>query len=149
MDHWAKRAFYELMSGSILEISLEDEDFLGRDAYRSLVRTHAQVSQYRLGLALFPPDPVHGNMCYNNEYCSDAWVKNWVGISGSLGSLLKEEMSGTEMHDALNEMAVPGMWEECRILTITSIQDTPTGKSLLKKEEEFVDAAVEALIKEW
>ncbi|KAJ7487741.1 hypothetical protein B0H11DRAFT_2014598 [Mycena galericulata] len=149
IDRWAKQAFYELMSGSILEISVTDEDLLGWSAYRTLVRTHAKVAQYRLGLAFFPPDSVHANSCYDNRYCGESWAKNWVGISGGLGTLLKDEISGSDLHDALHEMVVPGMNEECRVLTVTSIQDTPDGKSLLKKEEEYIDNAVEALIKQW
>ncbi|KAJ7435710.1 hypothetical protein B0H11DRAFT_2113107, partial [Mycena galericulata] len=136
IDQWAKQAFYELMSGSILEISVTDEKLLGWSAYRTLVRTHAKVAQYRLGLAFFPPMQIY------------SWAKNWVGISGGLGTLLKDEISGSDLHDALHEMVVPGMNEECRVLTVTSIQDTPDGKSLLK-EEEYIDNAVEALIKQW
>ncbi|KAJ7777921.1 hypothetical protein DFH07DRAFT_1056285 [Mycena maculata] len=149
INSWAKRAFYELMSTSILEVSREDEATMGSEAYRALVRTQAAVAQYRLGLALFPPDAVHANFCYNNNFCGGEWARNWVGISGGLGSLLKDEMSGSEIHDALNEMRVPGMNEECRILTISSIQDTPNGKSLLKKEEDLIEEAVESLIKQW
>ncbi|KAJ7770155.1 hypothetical protein DFH07DRAFT_768701 [Mycena maculata] len=117
IDRWAKQAFYELMSGSILEISVTDEELLGWSAYRTLVRTHAEVAQYRLGLAFFAPD--------------------------------SDEISGLDLHDALHEMVVPGMNKECRVLTVMSIQDTPDGKSLLKKEEEYIDNAVEALIKQW
>jgi hypothetical protein len=53
------------------------------------------------------------------------------------------------MHDALVEMKVPGMTGECRLLTITSIQDTPSVKSRLRKEEEYIDKAVEDLIRQW
>ncbi|KAJ6595271.1 hypothetical protein B0H10DRAFT_1960548 [Mycena sp. CBHHK59/15] len=102
IKRWAKRAFYELMSGSILEISETDEEYL--------------------------------------ELGGNVW---------GLGNLLKDELSGAEVHDALSDMPVPGMTGECRLLTITSIQDTPAGKSLLRKEEEYMDKAVEALVKEW
>ncbi|KAJ7632048.1 hypothetical protein B0H17DRAFT_961965 [Mycena rosella] len=88
IDRWAVRAFFELMSESILELSEADEKCLGWVAYRSLVRTHATVAQYRLGLALFPPDAVHCHFCYDNNYCGNSWAKNWVGISGGLGTLL-------------------------------------------------------------
>ncbi|KAJ6530482.1 hypothetical protein DFH09DRAFT_1093529 [Mycena vulgaris] len=146
---WAKTAFYELMSGSVLEISEADDEVLGWDAYRMLVRTQATVTQYRLTLALFPPDTVHASFCYDQEYCGKSWADNWVGMAGGLGTLLRDELSGSEMHDALVDMQVPGMTGECRLLTITSIQDSPTKKSLLRKEEEFIDAAVEALIRMW
>ncbi|KAJ6600117.1 hypothetical protein B0H10DRAFT_1824948 [Mycena sp. CBHHK59/15] len=149
IKRWAKRAFYELMSGSILEISETDEEYLGWGAYRALVRTHAEVAHHRLTLALFPPNVVHANFCYDNEYCTNCWAQNWVGMSGGLGNLLKDEISGAEVHDALSDMPVPGMTGECRLLTITSIQDTPAGKSLLRKEEEYMDKVVEALVKEW
>ncbi|KAJ7485617.1 hypothetical protein FB451DRAFT_1392350 [Mycena latifolia] len=109
IDHWAKQAFYELMSVSILEVSREDEKAIGSEAYRALVRTHAEVRQHRLELAFFPPEPVHALGCYDKDYCGDSWMKNWVGISGGLGSLLKDEMSGLEMLDALSRMPdVPG-----------------------------------------
>ncbi|KAF8144679.1 hypothetical protein K438DRAFT_1992602 [Mycena galopus ATCC 62051] len=149
ITHWAKRAFYELMSTSILEISEADEESLGWAAYRTLVRTHAQVSQYRLTLAFFPPDVVHGTICYDNTYCGTRWAETWVGLSGGLGTLLRDELSCAEMHDALVEMEVPGMTRECRLLTITSIQDTPSVKSRLRKEEEYIDKAVEDLIRQW
>ncbi|KAJ7088974.1 hypothetical protein C8R44DRAFT_892596 [Mycena epipterygia] len=149
IQRWAKRAFYELMSESILEISEVDEIHLGWAAYRALVRTHAEVARHRLTLALFPPDAVHANFCYDNEYCGSRWAENWVGMSGGLGTLLKDELSGAEMHDALVEMKVPGMTGECRLLTITSIQDTAAAKSLLRKEDDYVDKAVAALIRDW
>ncbi|KAJ7793151.1 hypothetical protein B0H14DRAFT_3159805 [Mycena olivaceomarginata] len=136
ITHWAKRAFYELMLMSILEISEANEESLGWAAYRALVRTHAQVSDYRLTLALFPPDVVHATICYDNTFCGTYWAETWVGLSG-----------GLEMHDALVEMAVPGMTRECRLLTITSIQDTPSVKSRLRKEEEYIDKAVDDLIR--
>jgi hypothetical protein len=41
------------------------------------------------------------------------------------------------MHDALNDMTVLGMRDECQILAITSLQDSPTGTSLFKKEEQW------------
>ncbi|KAJ7714867.1 hypothetical protein B0H16DRAFT_1898951 [Mycena metata] len=118
---WAHRAFREMMSASILDLSLQEEAWLGWDAYRVLVRTHAQ----------------------------SRWEANWVGLTGGLGTLLMDEVSGAEMHDGLSEMEVPGMTGECRLLTITSIQDTPSEKSLLRKEEQLVETAVEALIKTW
>ncbi|KAJ7468188.1 hypothetical protein FB451DRAFT_1401436 [Mycena latifolia] len=149
IERWAKRAFYELMSESILEISNADEVLLGWPAYRALVRTHAEVAHHRLTLALFPPEVVHANFCYDNQYCANHWAENWVGMSGVVGTLLKDELSGAEMHDALSGMQVPGMTGECRLLTITSIQDTPAAKSLLRKEEEYIDNTVEALIKDW
>ncbi|KAJ7484508.1 hypothetical protein FB451DRAFT_1169557 [Mycena latifolia] len=149
IERWAKRAFYELMSESILEISNTDEVLLGWPAYRALVRTHAEVAHHRLTLALFPPEVVHANFCYDNQYCANHWAENWVGMSGVVGTLLKDELSGAEMHDALSGMQVPGMTGECCLLTITSIQDTPAAKSLLRKEEEYIDNAVEALIKDW
>lgn len=149
IERWAKRAFYEMMSGSMLEITESDDVLLGWKAYRALVRAQAEVAQHRLTLALFPPDVVHSGVCYSENYCTKCWSDNWVGMSGGLGTLLKDELSGLEVHDALADMPVPGMTEECRLLTITSIQDTPSAKSLLRKEEDIIDKAVEALIKEW
>ncbi|KAJ7700202.1 hypothetical protein B0H16DRAFT_1705705 [Mycena metata] len=146
---WAHRAFREMMSASILDLSLQEEAWLGWDAYRVLVRTHAQVAKYRLTLAFFPPDVVHAHFCYDKAYCQSRWEANWVGLTGGLGTLLMDEVSGAEMHDGLSEMEVPGMTGECRLLTITSIQDTPSEKSLLRKEEQLVETAVEALIKTW
>ncbi|KAJ7705164.1 hypothetical protein B0H14DRAFT_2647406 [Mycena olivaceomarginata] len=99
IDRWAKRAYYELMSGSMLEVTSEDELLLCWDAYRSLVRAHDEVTQ--------------------------CWVDNWMGMFGGVGNLLKDGLTGLEMHDALGDMDVSGMTGECRLLTITSIQDTP------------------------
>ncbi|KAJ7712775.1 hypothetical protein B0H16DRAFT_1702723 [Mycena metata] len=147
--HWAHRAFHEMMSASILDLSLQEEAWLGWDAYRVLVRTHAEVAKYRLTLAFFPPDVVHAHFCYDKAYCQSRWEANWVGLTGGLGTLLMDEVSGAEMHDGLSEMEGPGMTGECRLLTITSIQDTPSEKSLLRKEEQLVETAVEALIKTW
>ncbi|KAJ7259954.1 hypothetical protein B0H12DRAFT_1069855 [Mycena haematopus] len=149
IERWAKRAFYEMMAGSILEISEEDEGLLGWPAYRALVRTHAEVAQYRLTLALFPPDVVHANFCYDNTSCGTRWAENWVGLSGGLGALLRDAVSGAEMHDALSDMEVPGMTIECCLLTITSIQDTPSVKSRLRREDEYVEKAVALLISQW
>lgn len=149
IERWARRAFRELMDSSILEVSVEDEATMGWDAYRALGRTQAEVQQHRISLALFPPDAVHALACYDHNGCNEIWAHNWVGISGGLGRLLKDEMTGLEMHDALANMEVPGMRAECRIQTIESIQDTPTVKSLLKKEEDYIEEAVAALIKQW
>ncbi|KAJ6552914.1 hypothetical protein B0H19DRAFT_1370691 [Mycena capillaripes] len=149
IDRWAKRAYYELMSGSMLEVTSEDELSLGWDAYRSLVRAHAEVTQYRLALALFPPEVVHSSLCFSHDYCKRCWVDNWMGMSGGVGNLLKDGLTGSEMHDALGNMEVSGMTGECRLLTITSIQDTPGKKSSLRKEEDIIDKAVEVLIRAW
>ncbi|KAJ6450134.1 hypothetical protein C8R47DRAFT_1329919 [Mycena vitilis] len=149
IDRWARRAFYELMEGSMLELTQEDDELLGWDAYRALVMAHAEVTQHRLTLALFPPDVVHSAHCYTNSYCDSSWVGNWMGMSGGVGRLLRDGLSGSEMHDRLVEMEVMGMTEECRLLTITSIQDTAEKKSVLKKEEDIIDKTVAALIKNW
>ncbi|KAJ7881866.1 hypothetical protein B0H13DRAFT_2344972 [Mycena leptocephala] len=84
--------------------------------------------------------------CYNKDYCERRWGDNWVGLSGGLGPLLVDELSGAELHDSLAKMEVSGMTEECRLLTI---QDTPSVKSRLRKKEELVDTAVEDLIRQW
>jgi hypothetical protein len=126
-----------------------EEMLLDWPAYQTLVRTHSEVAHYRLTLALFPPDVIHADFCYNKDYCEHRWGDNWVGLSGGLGPLLVDELSGAELHDSLAKMEVSGMTEECRLLTITSIQDTPSVKSRLRKEEELVDTAVEDLIRQW
>ncbi|KAJ7172912.1 hypothetical protein C8R43DRAFT_943974 [Mycena crocata] len=141
IERWAKRVFYELMSASILDISQSDEGYLGWPVYRAL---------HRLTLALFPPDVVHANFCYDRSYCEGCWTRKWLDTEvGSLGTLLKDEVSGSEMHDTLSDMVVPGMTGECCLLTVRSIQDTAANPSLLKKEEEYIEGAVEALIRDW
>ncbi|KAJ7663586.1 hypothetical protein B0H17DRAFT_1211601 [Mycena rosella] len=55
IERWAKRAFYELMSGSMLEISEADDVLLGWDAYRALthsLRDSEIVHQPRHGIPL-------------------------------------------------------------------------------------------------
>ncbi|KAJ7878201.1 hypothetical protein B0H13DRAFT_2346745 [Mycena leptocephala] len=108
IPRWARRAFREMMSGSILELSEVEEMLLGWPAYRTLVRTHAEVAHYRLTLALFPPDVIHADFCYNKDYCERRWGDNWVGLSGGLGPLLVDELSGAVSRQALGRPGCGG-----------------------------------------
>ncbi|KAJ7352038.1 hypothetical protein DFH08DRAFT_1077839 [Mycena albidolilacea] len=147
--HWAKMAFEELMVQSVLTLEEEDEQDLGWNAYRVLVRTQAEVMQHKLCLAFFPVQPVHAPDCYSNEYCGRSWEENWVAASGPLGSLLRDQLSGKELHDKLHDLSIPGMEPECRRRTVRIMQETPTEKSLLKAEEKYIEDAVQELIRQW
>ncbi|KAJ7336839.1 hypothetical protein DFH08DRAFT_1017957 [Mycena albidolilacea] len=127
--HWAKIAFEELMAQSVLNLAEEDEQDLGWKAYRIL--------------------PVHAPNCYSNQYCGRSWEEQWVAASGPLGSLLRDQLSGKELHDQLHDLSIPGMEPECRRMTVRMMQETPTEKSLLKAEENYIEDAVQGLISQW
>lgn len=63
VDDWVVIAFKELMKKSILDITENDEQLLGRFAYRLLIRTHAQVQQHRTNLAFRAPAVTHASHC--------------------------------------------------------------------------------------
>ncbi|KAJ7843525.1 hypothetical protein B0H14DRAFT_2359008 [Mycena olivaceomarginata] len=147
--HWAKMTFKELMVQSVLTLEEEDEQDLGWNAYSVLVWTQAEVMQHKLCLAFFPVQPVHAPDCYSNEYCGRSWEENWVAASGPLGSLLRDQLSGKELHDKLHDLSIPGMEPECRRRTVRIMQETPTEKSLLKAEEKYIEDAVQELIRQW
>ncbi|KAJ7716030.1 hypothetical protein B0H14DRAFT_3522436 [Mycena olivaceomarginata] len=147
--HWTKIAFEELMAQSVLTLAEEDEQDLGWNAYRILVRTQAEVMQHKLCLAFFPVQPVHAPNCYSNQYCGRSWEEQWVAASGPLGSLLRDQLSGKELHDKLHDLSIPGMEPECRRMTVRIMQETPTEKSLLKAEENYIEDAVQELISQW
>ncbi|KAF8207496.1 hypothetical protein K438DRAFT_1962421 [Mycena galopus ATCC 62051] len=147
---WAKMAFEKLMSESILDLSEEDERWLGWDAYRALVQTKEDVTRHRLELAFFPPQVTHCSQCYSLTFCGDAWAEKWVSISGPLGALLRDEIPAKEFRDTLQQMTVPSMTTECFSLTVRSILAPPAPeRNQLKMEEEYILKAVEALIKQW
>ncbi|KAJ7691393.1 hypothetical protein B0H14DRAFT_2652055 [Mycena olivaceomarginata] len=147
--HWTKMAFEELMVQSVLTLEEEDEQDLGWNVYRVLVRTQAEVMQHKLCLAffflynLFMPQTA-----YSNEYCGRSWEENWVAASGPLGSLLRDQLSGKELHDKLHDLSIPGMEPECRRRMARIMQETPTEKSLLKTEEKYIEDAVQELIRQ-
>ncbi|KAJ7831052.1 hypothetical protein B0H14DRAFT_2592966 [Mycena olivaceomarginata] len=122
-------AFEELMAQSVLNLAEEDEQDLGWKAYRIL--------------------PVHAPNCYSNQYCGRSWEEQWVAASGPLGSLLRDQLSGKELHDQLHDLSIPGMEPECRQMTVRMMQETPTEKSLLKAEENYIEDAVQGLISQW
>ncbi|KAJ7871827.1 hypothetical protein B0H14DRAFT_3567993, partial [Mycena olivaceomarginata] len=106
--HWAKIAFEELMAQSVLTLAEEDEQDLGWNAYRIL--------------------PVHAPNCYSNQYCGRSWEEQWVAASGPLGSLLRDQLSGKELHDKLHDLSIPGMEPECWRMTVRIMQENAYGE---------------------
>ncbi|KAF9455501.1 hypothetical protein BDZ94DRAFT_1148255, partial [Collybia nuda] len=79
IEAWVGIAFRELMSVSILNITNEDRDLIGSEAYHILVVTHAQVDLHRARLAFGPPKAVHANDCVDEPDCSKTWYQAWWG----------------------------------------------------------------------
>ncbi|KAJ7757363.1 hypothetical protein DFH07DRAFT_958724 [Mycena maculata] len=146
LPDWIKQAFDELMTVSIDKLTPEDENLLGWAAYRALARAQAEVWDHRATLAVCPPDVLHSNWCNNPGYCTSEWEKSWVSLSGVLGALIKEELPGSEIHDKLETYSGGGMTRDCHRRTCNSLKETAEAKSRLKKEEDIIDNAVEALI---
>ncbi|KAJ7261038.1 hypothetical protein C8J57DRAFT_1232598 [Mycena rebaudengoi] len=128
VTHWIEHAFEELMSHSILDLTESDEDLIDHRAYRALVRAHTELT-----------------------LCERCWNEVWMDSTGMLGALLRDEMSGAELHDMLPELDVPGMTGECRIRTVASIQDRPADGEVPErpsqlKEDRIIADAIAALM---
>ncbi|KAJ7088487.1 hypothetical protein B0H15DRAFT_800952 [Mycena belliarum] len=152
LTEWITQAFDELMSTSIKDMTAEDEQLIGQRAYRAIARAQAAVQDHRVTLAVCPPPPSHTNWCSgsmsNRKFCTDEWEAGWTSVSGVLGALIKAELPGSEIHDSLHAFSFGAMPFECRERTCTSLKDTADRRSVLKKEEDIIDAEVEALMKE-
>jgi hypothetical protein len=144
---WIAQAFDELIMGNPLTISPEDQELLGRDILLVLTQMHAKVTDHRVTLAVCPPEPIHATWCYNLYHCTTEWEKAWTSVHGVLGMLLKDEFSGAEIHDNLENLVTGSMTGECRVLTCTNLKQAPGQKSVLEKAEEIVDEAVAVLLK--
>ncbi|KAJ7691645.1 hypothetical protein B0H14DRAFT_3531832 [Mycena olivaceomarginata] len=135
---WIAQAFDELIMGNPLTISPEDQELLGRDILLVLTQTHAKVTDHRVTLAICPPEPIHATWCYNLCHCTTEWEKAWTSVHGVLGMLLKDEFSGAEIHDNLENLVTGSMTGECRVLTCTNLKEAPGQKSVLKKRRKLL-----------
>lgn len=151
VDDWVAIAFKELMKKSILDITENDEQLLGRFAYRLLIRTHAQVQQHRTNLAFRAPAVTHASHCsdaYQHRRCAQLWEEAWFGKKGTPGmvaALLDQCLPGAALYAVLDKFQVPGMYEACRMLTLTSLQDTAEKTSPMKKEDVLISAAIQKI----
>ncbi|KAJ7719195.1 hypothetical protein B0H16DRAFT_1700344 [Mycena metata] len=144
---WVTKAFDELMSVPINEISTEDEGTIGWEAYRALAKAQAKVLDARLNLALRVPDVNHGNFCNTMAYCRSEWTKMWTGTDRVLGALIKEELSGAEILEQLATYPTRGMTIDCHRRTCEGLQDTPDKLSIFREEEVLIDEAVQDLMR--
>jgi hypothetical protein len=145
---WVTRAFDELVTIPIMDVSTEDQERLGWETLWAVARAQAAITDHRVTLAVCPPEPIHESQCYNIYHCTSEWEKAWTSQTGILGKLLKEELPGREIHDDLDVFSAGSMTGECRILTCASLQDGPGRKSILKKEEDIIDDAIAGLVKQ-
>ncbi|KAJ7802692.1 hypothetical protein B0H14DRAFT_3488196 [Mycena olivaceomarginata] len=125
---WVTRAFDELVTIPIMDVSTEDQERLGWETLWAVARAQAAITDHRVTLAVCPPEPIHESQCYNIYHCTSEWEKAWTSQTGILGKLLKEELPGREIHDDLD--------------------DGPGRKSILKKEEDIIDDAIAGLVKQ-
>ncbi|KAJ7041725.1 hypothetical protein C8F04DRAFT_946856 [Mycena alexandri] len=138
---WVKAAFDDLVAVPVIDMTVEDEALLGTQAFRALVLTQAKVTDHRMSLAVCPPLPTHATWCRNPAYCQTQWESAWTSIAGPLGWLIKEELSGAEIHNKLDLWVPMAMTGECRLLTCSRLKED------LKREEVIIDSAVTALIR--
>ncbi|KAJ7442284.1 hypothetical protein FB451DRAFT_112571 [Mycena latifolia] len=144
---WVTQAFDELMTIPINDVSAEDEQILGWEAYRALAKAQAQVLDHRMSLAVCPPAASHVSWCFNHAYCAAQWENSWMSMSGVLGDLIKYELPGAVIHDKLGDYPTGAMTGDCHALTCSKVKEGVGRKSDLKKEEDIIDKALEALIK--
>ncbi|KAJ7435446.1 hypothetical protein FB451DRAFT_1464202 [Mycena latifolia] len=142
---WIAQAFDELMTVPITELSTEDETLIGWPAYRALARAQADVADHRMTLAVCPPVPSHVSWCTSERFCASEWEAGWTSVSGILGALIREELPGSEIHDKLETYSFGAMTGDCRRRSCTTLKGET---SVLKKEEEIIDAAVNELMKQ-
>ncbi|KAJ7748446.1 hypothetical protein B0H14DRAFT_3604128 [Mycena olivaceomarginata] len=89
----------------------------------------------------------HCNWCSDHAYCQLQWNKMWTSVSGVLGALIKDELAGSVVLDQLEGYPVDGMNLECQRRTCDGLKDTVDKKSILKREEDIIDAAARELMK--
>ncbi|KAF8155226.1 hypothetical protein K438DRAFT_1987135 [Mycena galopus ATCC 62051] len=148
---WIAKAFDDLMATPINKITAEEEEEMGWTAYRALAKAQASVLDHRLTLASNPPIPNHCNWCSNHAYCAKAWNEMWTSIpNGVLGALVRDKLAGAVILEQLPTYPVGTMNSECHRRTLEGLKDTVEGLSdfRLPVEEDLIDAAVTALIKD-
>jgi len=102
-------------------------------------------------------------------YCKAQWDAAWLSIPAGVASwLLRDELSGAEIHEKLNWFSCGTMTGQCVRLTCDQVQlefscgtmtgqcvhltcdqvqlETPEEKSVLRHEEVIIDAAVKELL---
>ncbi|KAJ7771345.1 hypothetical protein DFH07DRAFT_768317 [Mycena maculata] len=124
IDEWVTIVFKDLTKKSILDITENDEQLLGRSTYCLLVRTHAEVDQHRTGLTFRTPL---------------SWEEAWFGKAGTPGmvaALLDQCIQGVALYKVLHQYQVPGMCD-----------DTAEKISSIKREDVIIDDAVKKLKK--
>ncbi|KAJ7659356.1 hypothetical protein DFH06DRAFT_1195568 [Mycena polygramma] len=145
---WIAQAFDELVATPVTLLTEEDEGLLGSDAFRALALAQAAVTDHRVTLAVCPPKPTHASWCHDTVYCTNQWNTTWTSTAGVLGWLIKDELAGAEIHDSkLEQLSVPGMTGECRLLTCGNIREAPGRRSVLKEEEVIIDEAIARLMR--
>ncbi|KAJ7685827.1 hypothetical protein B0H17DRAFT_1204659 [Mycena rosella] len=130
------------------DISDNDEQLIGRWTYKLLVRTHTKIDDHRHALAFVPPTTLHAPYCIDTASCTKAFEDAWFGRAGGSGmvsALLDAKVPGEALHSVMMQFQVYGMLEDCRVRTLSSIQDTPERKSGFKKEGVFVADALKEL----
>ncbi|KAF8186956.1 hypothetical protein K438DRAFT_1973150 [Mycena galopus ATCC 62051] len=144
---WIKKAFNELMSLPVNDISEEDERIIGRVAYCALAKAQAKVLNARLNLAVCVPDVNHCNWCNNHSYCQLEWTKMWTSMAGVLGALIKEEIPGSQILQKLPTYDRGNMNMDCHRRTCDGLKDTLNKISILREEEGLIDEAVAELMR--
>jgi hypothetical protein len=147
VEPWVSKAFNELMAAPIDKITQDDEQLIGRVAYRLLVKTHAKVDRHRHELAFYPPIVQHGAGCKYNYSCQQAWEEAWFGRAGSgmVTALLDARIPGKVLYETMPQFQAFGMLEECRVLTIATMEDTPERPGGLNREHVMIENAIKEL----
>ncbi|KAF8126449.1 hypothetical protein K438DRAFT_2001374 [Mycena galopus ATCC 62051] len=147
VEPWVSKAFNELMAAPIDEITRDDEQLIGRVAYRLLVKTHAKVDRHRHELAFYPPIVQHSAGCKYNIGCQQAWEEAWFGRAGSgmVTALLDAKIPGKVLYETMPQFQAFRMLEECRVLTIATMEDTPERPGGLNKEHAMIENAIKEL----
>ncbi|KAJ7024268.1 hypothetical protein C8F04DRAFT_1270457 [Mycena alexandri] len=143
---WIKMAFDILATIPINTIEPEDEELMGWPAYWALAKAQAEVLDHRLRLAVKPPVPNHCNECHDHMWCAGQWEEAWTSLAGPLGDFIVEELAGSEIMAKLSTYRVGGMHFECFRRTCEGLKDSEDGKSILRREEEIIDDAVQQLM---
>ncbi|KAJ7741861.1 hypothetical protein B0H16DRAFT_1728383 [Mycena metata] len=153
VDEWVGIAFKALMRRSLLTISENDEQLLGRSAYRLLVKTHTAVQEHRTNLAFHAPPVIHDPTCtgiYSQRECTRLWEDAWFGrkaTPGMVAALLDQCLPGEALYSTLDKFQVYGMCDGCRVLTLSSLEDTPEKGSAIKREDVIINHAISLLLK--
>ncbi|KAF8208239.1 hypothetical protein K438DRAFT_1754954 [Mycena galopus ATCC 62051] len=147
VEPWVSKAFNELIAAPIDKITRDDEQLIGRVAYRLLVKTHAKVDRHRHELAFYTPIVQHSAGCKYNIGCQQAWEEAWFGRAGSgmVIALLDAKIPGKVLYKTMPQFQAFGMLEECRVLTIATMEDTPERPGGLNKEHVMIENAIKEL----